>query len=177
MTQDSRFGSTELGEGEHEATMHELPLGKTQLRRKLDAPLEAAVRDLQPQYIGILARRRQRAGADDEKRLPLDLDAYRLRRNAGEGGYDPDLPLGLEHIDRRLPAGGAGSSARRLEELAVKLLGLLEQSACFRPHVVFRITYDIFLPVFSRVLRHFLGKTLVHVTSMLPPYRTADGRT
>src|SRR5262249_26038015 len=62
MTQGSRFGSTELGEGEHEATMHELPLGKTQPRRKLDAPLEAAVRDLQPQYIGILAWRRRGAG-------------------------------------------------------------------------------------------------------------------
>ena len=61
--------------------MQELPIGKTQLRRKLDAPLEAAVRDLQSQYIGIPARRRQRAGADDEKRLPLGLDAYRLRRN------------------------------------------------------------------------------------------------
>src|SRR5262249_9428560 len=124
-----------------------------------------------------LARRGQRGGPDDEKRPPLALDAYRLRRNAGEGGYDPDLPLGLEHIDRRLPAGGAGSSARRLEELAVKLLGLLEESARFRPHVVFRITNHIFLPLFSRVLRHFLAKNLVHVASMLPPYRTADGRT
>src|SRR5262249_51701916 len=154
MTQDSRFGSTELGEGEHEATMHELPLGKTQLRRKLDAPLEAAVRDLQPQYIGILARRRQRAGADDEKRLPLDLDAYRLRRNAGESGYDPGLPLGLEDIERWLPAGGAGSSAGRLDELAMKLLGLLEQSARFRPHVVFRITHHFFclwFPEFSAI--------------------------
>src|SRR5262249_42387881 len=93
-----------------------------------------------------LARRGQRGGPDDEKRPPLALDAYRLRRNAGEGGYDPDLPLGLEHIDRRLPAGGAGSSGRRLEELAVKLLGLLEESARFRPPVGFRITHHIFLP-------------------------------
>src|SRR5262249_22202677 len=155
MTQDSRFGSTELGEGEHEATMHELPLGKTQLRRKLDAPLEAAVGHPQPQYTAIRPGRREGGGADEESPLPLALDAPRLRRNAGEGGYDPDLPLGLEHIDRRLPAGGAGSSARRLEELAVKLLGLLEERARFRPHVVFRITHPIFLPAFSPVLRHF----------------------
>jgi len=125
--------------------MQELPLGKTQLRRKLDAPLEAAVRDLQSQYIGIPARRRQRAGAGDQKRLPFDLDAYRLRRNAREGGEDPDMPVGLEHIDRGLPAGSAGPSARRLEELAVKLLGLLQQRARFGPHVIFRITHHIFL--------------------------------
>lgn len=121
--------------------MQEFPLGKTQLRRKFDAPLEAAVRDLQPQYIGIRARRRQGAGAGDEKRLPLDLDAYCLWRNAREGSDDPDLPVGLEHVDRRLPAGSAGPSARWLEELAVKLLGMLQQRARFGPHVVVRITH------------------------------------
>src|SRR5262249_5597494 len=123
--------------------MQELPLGKAKLRRKLDAPFEAPVWDLQSQYIGIPARRRQRAGAGDQKRLPFDLDAYRLRCNAGEGGDDPDLPLGLEHIDRGLPAGSSGSSARWLEKLTVKLLGLLEQGACLSPHVVFWITHHV----------------------------------
>jgi hypothetical protein len=56
-------------------------------------------------------------------------------------GDDPNLPLGLEDIDGRLPSGGPRPAARGLEELAMKLLGLLEQGARFRPHVVFRITH------------------------------------
>jgi hypothetical protein len=31
--------------------------------------------------------------------------------------------------------------ARRLEELAVKLLGLLEQGASLGPHLMFRVTH------------------------------------
>ena len=58
------------------------------------------------------------------------------------------LPLGLEHVDRRLPAGGACAPAR-LEELAVELLGLLDQPARFRPHLVFRVTHHANL--YSRI--------------------------
>jgi hypothetical protein len=153
--------------------MQELPLGKTQLRRKLDAPLEAAVRDLQSQYIGIPARRRQRAGAGDQKRLPFDLDAYRLRRNAREGGDDADLPVGLEHIDRGLPAGSAGSSARRLEELAVKLLGPLQQRARFGPHVVFRVTHHIFSLEIA-TLEQYRGHTRLHIVPLIGEIKLTD---
>ena len=61
--------------------------------------------------------------------------------NAGQGGDDPQLPLGLEHVDRRLPARGAAGLARGLEELPVQLLGLLQQRASFREHLVFRVTH------------------------------------
>ena len=46
--------------------------------------------------------------------------------------------LGLEHVDRRLPA---GAFARGLEELAMQLLGLLEEGAGLGPHLVFRVTH------------------------------------
>ena len=121
--------------------MQELPFGKPQIRRQLDTPLEAAVRDLQPQYIGIPAGRRQRASTGDEQRLPFDLDAYRLGRKAWQRGNDPKLPLGLEHIDGGLPSGRPRSAARGLAELPMQLLGLFEQGARLGPHLVFRITH------------------------------------
>jgi hypothetical protein len=51
------------------------------------------------------------------------------------------LLFGLEHVDRRLPPGGTGACGRRLKELAVELLGLFDEGASLRPHLIFRITH------------------------------------
>ena len=53
---------------------------------------------------------------------------------------DAELPLGLEHVDRRLPARRPGAFAGRLEELPMELLGLVEQSASLSPHQISGIT-------------------------------------
>jgi hypothetical protein len=81
---------------------------------------------------------RQGADAGNDQRRAFDLHAHRLGRHAGEGGDDPNLPLGLEHIHGRLPA---GAFARGLEELALELLGLLDEGAGLGPHLMFRVTH------------------------------------
>ena len=126
---------------EDEAAVAKFPLGEAQAGGEGDAALEAAVGNLQSQYIGAPPLAGQGAGAGDDQRLAFDLDAHRFGRDAGQRGDDPKLALGLEHVDRRLPAGGTHALARRLEELAVKLLGLLEQGAGLGPHLMFRITH------------------------------------
>jgi len=83
----------------------------------------------------------QRAGPGDQQAFPLDLDAHRFRSNPWQRRNNPKLLLGFEDIDRRLPAGGVLALARRLEELAVKMLGLLEQGASLGPHLMFRVTH------------------------------------
>ena len=48
--------------------------------------------------------------------------------------------LGLEHVDRRLPARAPGAFAGRLEELPMELLGPVEQGASLSPHQISGIT-------------------------------------
>jgi hypothetical protein len=51
------------------------------------------------------------------------------------------LSLGLEHVDRRLPARGGARAWRGFEELAVERFRLLEHGAGFGPHLVFWVTH------------------------------------
>ena len=81
---DSMFHSTKLGEGQHEAAVHQLARGKAQAGGQGDAALEAAIRDLQSYNIGIPLFAGQGAGPGDHQHLALDLDANRLGGNARE---------------------------------------------------------------------------------------------
>ena len=71
---------------------------------------------------------------------PSVCTLHGFRYDAGERHDDAELPLGLEHVDRRLPARVAAAFAGRLEELPVELLGPVQQGASLGPHQISGIT-------------------------------------
>src|SRR5207248_9042945 len=72
---------------------------------KRDAPLEAALRQLEPVDAGVAKLRRKRALAGDDEHAVLDHRLDIVRIDAGKRDQDQELVLGFEHVDRRLPAG------------------------------------------------------------------------
>src|SRR5262245_11403287 len=132
----------ELGESEHEAAIEQLAGGKLQpIGPKRDAPLEMAVRDLQPDDVGMAILRGQGPVTDDHQHLALHVDANRLGRNAGQCGDDEELARRLKHIDGWLPSRGARARRGGLEELALQALSLVEQGTGLRPHQIFGVTH------------------------------------
>ena len=71
---------------------------------------------------------------------PSVCTLHGFRYDARERHDDAELPLGLEHVDRRLPARVAAAFAGGLEELPVELLGPVQQGASLGPHQISGIT-------------------------------------
>src|SRR5690348_4829230 len=127
--------SGDLAQFEYEAAVHELSLNDFELHgRQLDAPLEMAVRNLEPPYVGTARAERHLAARthDDAAGIEQHFDAF--RRNARKRDHDEIAFFILENVDRRLPHGPGAARRAQPEELAMEALGLLEHLAGFRPH-------------------------------------------
>lgn len=72
------------------------------------------------------------AGDDHDAFVDRDFELGWI--DARQGGKNEDLTVGLEHIDRRLPARPARVLFTKAEELTVKALGPLQDLARLHPH-------------------------------------------
>src|SRR5258705_12799669 len=68
-----------------------------------DAALEPALRELEPVNPRILQLCRQYATSADDEYSVFDHGHDLIRIDAGQGYQNQHLPLGLQHVDRRLP--------------------------------------------------------------------------
>src|SRR5262245_48434051 len=97
------------------------------------------MRDLEAVDDGLPRNTGQSPRPSDHDRVAFDGNLDLARVDAGEGGHDADVAVGLVDVDRRLPAGLLRAGQARPEELALQSLRPFDQRTGFRPHVVSRI--------------------------------------
>src|SRR6476619_3594713 len=109
--------SAKLHKSKHEAAVPEFPFGEPQaVELQRDAPLEAAVGDLQPHDLGVAVAGGQGTAPQDGQHPTLGLHLHGLWRDARQRNYDAQLALSFEDVDRRLPARETSRVAGRLEK-------------------------------------------------------------
>ncbi|AOZ04332.1 hypothetical protein BKK81_33700 (plasmid) [Cupriavidus sp. USMAHM13] len=91
--------------------------------RKLEAPLESAIGDLQAVDLASAESMGQRALGQDGKDIPLESQVDRGRTDSGQSHQEQEPSVVLDEFHGRLPDRVAGRLAGKPEELALELAG------------------------------------------------------
>src|SRR5262249_53286960 len=120
---------------QHEATVHERGTAEfPAFTGKPNAALKATVRYFHAMDCRAIRACRHAPQAGNEQHASLDRKLDVLRLDAGQRRDDRQLPLTIEHVDRRLPIHRRRGLKPRLKESAMQLLRPLDHCAGFRPH-------------------------------------------